>query len=99
MIPLPLQSTGGLLPAWLPTEALLIGVLAMLAAVLVMNRGNPKFVVIPAQDEPVLVGAGAFVLAWGATVDLPVLVAIGTGSVALGLVSRYTDIININGLI
>lgn len=94
-----------LLPAWVPTEALLVGAVTLLVAILVMNRGQRLFVNLAAQDEPVLVAIGAvlIVATWGAgpVVVEPVTAgpAVGIGFVVLGVMSRYTDLLDVGGVV
>lgn len=98
----------GLLPTWVPTDALLVAVAVALAAILVMNRGSPWFINAKAQDEPILVGLGVF-LVLGAgwfvnTVGLSMIperfwMAAGLLAIAIGLFARYTDLLDISGLV
>lgn len=97
-----------LLPTWVPIEPLLIALVVTLAAMYVMNRGSPWFINAKAQDEPVAVGIGVFLLlaaGWFTdTLGLSMLPAelfwlVGGGAVALGLVARYTEYIDISGLV
>lgn len=94
-----------LFPAWVPVEALFVGSIVLLVAVLAMNRGRRLVVNLAAQDEPVLVAIGAvlIVATWGAgpVVVAPVTVgpAVGIGFVVLGVVSRYTDALDVGGVV
>lgn len=97
-----------LLPAWVPTEAALIALVVTLAAILLMNRGSPWFINAKAQDEPLLVGIGVFlVLAAGWLAGLPVLEVVptmlwwaaGALAVAVGVLARYTELLDIEGLV
>lgn len=52
-----------LLPAWVPSDALLVGVLGLLGALVAMNRG--RWWAIDAMDvrEPIIVGVGVLLAA------------------------------------
>lgn len=73
--------------------ALLVGLVVAIVAALLMNRGNPWFLNVKAQDEPIVVGIGAGIamgapkladLAGGETVYWVVLgVAMMLGGVAV----------------
>lgn len=89
----------------MPTEALLIGLAVVMAAALLMNRGNRWVLNVLAQDEPILVGIGAFLLVgapWLAeNVGLEPRVWMGFGAVValIGLAARYTDRFDVRGLV
>lgn len=94
-----------LLPPWFPTEALLIGLAVVMAAALLMNRGNRWVLNVLAQDEPILVGIGAFLLV-GATwlaenVGLEPRWWMAAGAVValVGIAARYTDRLDVRGLV
>jgi hypothetical protein len=53
----------GILPSWFPTEIALIGVVALIVAVLVLNKGDWWFINVLAVDEPILVAVGLTMIA------------------------------------
>lgn len=97
-----------LLPAWVPTEALLIALVAAIVLVIAWNRGNRWIVNLLATDEPVLAAIGVFlVLAANWLAGWPVLevvppmlyMAAGALAFAIAVVARYTELIDIEGLV
>lgn len=100
--------TLAMLPAWVPTEPLLIALVVLIIAALYLNRGNWWILNVLAADEPLLIAIGVFVvLAAGWFTDTLGLSMIpvelfwlaGAAAVAVGLIARYTDLIDISGLI
>lgn len=94
-----------LFPAWVPTDELLLALVVFVLAMLVMNRGRWWFVNIVAQDEPLLVAIGVFVVLVagqlaGLGLGQPLVWQVaGALAIALGLLARYTDLLDIEGLI
>ena len=76
--------------------AIAAALVTVVVASLVMNRGNPWFLNAKAQDEPVLIAMGVFLMVGvggiigGAAAMLLIL---------LGFVSRYTDAVQIDELV
>lgn len=60
------MTTLQLLPAWFPSDELLVALLVLIALVLLMNRGNWWVLNVVAQDEPLLsaIGVAIFLLGW-----------------------------------
>lgn len=63
-------------PAWFPADALLLGVVAMVLAVIAMNRSRMRMLKVVAETESIIVGAGVAVAAASPQLSG----AIGTGS-------------------
>lgn len=55
-----------LLPSWFPSDEVLLGLVALIVLVLLMNRGEWWFFNVKAQDEPLLssIGVVVFLLGW-----------------------------------
>lgn len=70
-------------PAWFPTDAVLLGMVALSVAILLMNRSRMRMVKVVAQGEALIVGFGVMVAA--ASSDLSA--AIGMGSSDMYLVA------------
>lgn len=54
---------GTMLPAWLPTDALLLALVAFLGAVFVMNKNRSWFMRVVDFRYPLVVGAGVLIAA------------------------------------
>lgn len=98
----------GLLPAWFPTEPLLVATIGLIVLILVWNRGNWWIVNVLAADEPVLAAIGLFVMlgaGWFtdtlglAMIPVEVFWLAGAVAVAVAVLARYTDRIDVSGLI
>lgn len=57
-----------LFPGWVPSDPFLVGLVVLIAAVLLMNRGRWWFLNVLAQDEPFMVAVGAFFMAFSADI-------------------------------
>lgn len=79
--------------------ALVVGGAVGFASMLVMNRGNPAFVNLRAQDEPFLVGVGVALLTWSVLADAVVVFTAGMTLALLGVVSRYTTLVDFDSIV
>lgn len=77
-------------PIWL-LDAIVVGVLVTLVAMLAMNRGDRTVVNLSAQDEPVVVGGGVALAVVGWHFNSGVWMALGAIVALVGVLSRYTD--------
>lgn len=87
-----------ILPGWFPTEAALFAVVAFIVAMIFLNAGLWWVVNLLAQDEPLVIAAGVFLItgaSWltvNATVGSQMAwMAAGLVLVAAGIAAQYTD--------
>lgn len=98
----------GLFPAWVPSDELVVFWIVFVAAVLLMNRGRWWVLNVLAQDEPLLVGLGALLIALGLsgsareyipTFGQEVWLIVGAIVAFLGIIAWYSDGIDISNLL
>lgn len=86
----------------LPLAALTGGLLMLLVATLVFNRGDPWVVNVLATDEPFLVALGTTMFLLGAGMSVAgfaLTEVLGLALIVLGLASRFTGLTNINEVV
>lgn len=89
------------MPGFIPvivTNAVLFGLLAAIAALLVFNRGRTWFVNLAAQDEPLVFGVGAALAFYGSMAGNTAVLAAGVVFMVLASLSRYTGLLDFSGV-
>lgn len=92
------------LPAWFPSDAVAVFLVALIVAIVLMNRGAWWVVNLLAQDEPLLVAVGVTVAAAHGEVSRVVgagspdaWLVVGVATALLGVVVWRSDDLDLRG--